>query len=109
MPPRIGSSHPNIASYDRYTAADGEIFLGLVNDGQFRRFCACVERAEIERTPTELAAAPLFETLMRPGVPAGPVNDVAQALTQLHEARSFLPWFSTRASSQPRRWSNARP
>ena len=26
--------------------------------------------AEIERTPTELAAAPLFETLMRPGVPA---------------------------------------
>ncbi len=107
IPQRMGSSHPNIAPYDRYSAADGEVFLGVVNDGQFTRFCECVDRpdlaadarfatpalrlqhrdalrAEIERTLAGLSAAPLCETLMRRGVPAGPVNDVAQALTQPH-------------------------
>ena len=107
VPQRMGSSHPNIAPYDRYTAADGEIFLGIVNDGQFRRFCECVKRAdlgadprfaspslrlehrdalraEIERTLAGLCAAALCEALMRCGVPAGPVNDVAQALMQPH-------------------------
>ncbi len=109
VPQRMGSSHPNIAPYDRYSAADGELFLGVVNDGQFKRFCECVGRAdlaaddrfaspasrlahrdalraEIERTLAGLQAAPLCENLMRSGVPAGPVNDVAQALTQPHAA-----------------------
>jgi crotonobetainyl-CoA:carnitine CoA-transferase CaiB-like acyl-CoA transferase len=107
VPQRMGSAHPNIAPYDCYAAADGEVFLGVVNDGQFRRFCECVERAdlaadvrfaspasrlqnrdalraEIERTLARLPAAPLCEALMRCGVPAGPVNNVAQALTQPH-------------------------
>lgn len=103
----MGSSHPNIAPYDRYLAAVGEVFLGVVYDAQFTRFCECVERpdlaadarfaspalrlqhrdalrAEIERTLAGLSATPLCEKLMRRGVPAGPVNDVAQALTQPH-------------------------
>lgn len=107
IPQRMGSSHPNIAPYDRYAAADGEVFLGVVNNGQFRRFCECVSRpdladdprftdssarlahrdalrAEIERTLVNFPAAALCEDLMRHGVPAGPVNDVAQALSQPH-------------------------
>lgn len=107
IPQRMGSSHPNIAPYDRYAAADGEVFLGVVNNGQFQRFCECVARpdlatdprfadssmrlqnrdalrTEIERTLVNVPAAALCEDLMRRGVPAGPVNDVAQALSQPH-------------------------
>ena len=107
IPERMGSAHPNIAPYDRYAAADGEVFLGVVNNGQFQRFCECVARpdlladprfadssarlthrdalrAEIERTLLGFTAAALCEDLMRRGVPAGPVNNVAQALSQPH-------------------------
>ncbi len=54
VPQRMGSSHPNIAPYDRYTAADGELFLGVVNDGQFRRFCAQIARPELATDPRYL-------------------------------------------------------
>ena len=107
IPQRMGSAHPNIAPYDCYAAADGEVFLGVVNNGQFARFCECVARpdlaadprfadthlrlanrdalrAEIERTLATHRAAPLCEALMRRGVPAAPVNDVAQAFSQPH-------------------------
>jgi crotonobetainyl-CoA:carnitine CoA-transferase CaiB-like acyl-CoA transferase len=108
-PQRLGSAHPNISPYDRYAAADGDVFLGVVNDGQFQRFCACIERpdlaadprftrnpgrlenraalrAELERTLARYPSAQLCEQLMRNGVPAGPVNDVPHALQQPHAA-----------------------
>ncbi|HEY8710168.1 MAG TPA: CoA transferase [Burkholderiaceae bacterium] len=113
IPQRMGSSHPNIAPYDRYAAADGEVFLGVVNNGQFKRFCECVARAdlaadprfadgsvrlanrdalrtEIERTLLGFKVGPLCKDLMSHGVPAGPVNDVAQALSQPHAAHRAM-------------------
>jgi len=38
-PVRMGNRHPTIAPYDTVSAADGEFFLAVGNDGQFRRFC----------------------------------------------------------------------
>ena len=38
-PELLGSAHPNIAPYDKFACRDGEIFLGILNDRQFRRFC----------------------------------------------------------------------
>ncbi len=46
-PERLGSAHPNIAPYDKFQAGDGELFLGIVNDGQFRRFCTQLGRDEL--------------------------------------------------------------
>jgi crotonobetainyl-CoA:carnitine CoA-transferase CaiB-like acyl-CoA transferase len=46
-PQRMGSAHPNITPYDSFKARDGELFLGVVNDGQFRRFCEHVDRADL--------------------------------------------------------------
>jgi crotonobetainyl-CoA:carnitine CoA-transferase CaiB-like acyl-CoA transferase len=108
-PQRMGSAHPNITPYDSFKARDGELFLGVVNDGQFRRFCEHVDRAdliadarftdnrarlanrqalraEIETALAKESVASLCEQLMRKGVPAGPVNSVPQALTQPHAA-----------------------
>jgi crotonobetainyl-CoA:carnitine CoA-transferase CaiB-like acyl-CoA transferase len=86
---------------------DGEIFLGILNDGQFRRFCECVGRPELATDPRflnnalRLAHRPelrariedalsarsrqvLCQKLMQCGVPAGPVNTVAEAFSQDH-------------------------
>ena len=104
-PGRLGSAHPNIAPYDKFSVSDGEIFLGIVNDNQFRRFCDHIGRpalstdprfasnshrlrnrdalqAEIESSLREVSATPLCEALMQAGVPAGVVNSVPEAFAQ---------------------------
>jgi len=106
-PGLLGSAHPNIAPYDRFKCRDGEIFLGIMNRGQFERFCAVADRPglaaderfldnarriahrqalrqEIERALGHRPRAELCEALMRAGVPAGPVNSVSEAFAQPH-------------------------
>ncbi len=106
-PTLLGSAHPNIAPYDKFKAGDGEIFLAVANDGQFRRLCEHLERPDLAADPRfrsnttriehrlELRAVleqalaacdvgPLCQALMRAGVPAGPVNSIPQALEQPH-------------------------
>lgn len=108
-PELLGSAHPNIAPYDKFRARDGEVFIGVVNDGQFRRFCKHVgldplledERFSsnarrvshrdalkqlIEEAISGHDAQALCEALMRVGVPAGSVNSVPQALNHPHVA-----------------------
>ncbi|WP_198972272.1 CaiB/BaiF CoA transferase family protein [Xylophilus sp. ASV27] len=107
VPGLLGSAHPNIAPYDRFRCQDGEIFLGIMNRAQFGRFCAVVEqpglaaderfldnalriahrdalKCEIERAIGRWPRQALCDALMRAGVPAGPVNSVAEAFAQPH-------------------------
>jgi crotonobetainyl-CoA:carnitine CoA-transferase CaiB-like acyl-CoA transferase len=106
-PELLGSAHPNISPYDKFACCDGEIFLGILNDRQFKRFCEHVDLSELPadvrfatnamrlqhrhalRARIEAALAPLSRDelcreLMRHGVPAGPVNTVPEALQQAH-------------------------
>lgn len=106
-PRLLGSAHPNISPYDKFRARDGELFLGIVNDTQFRRFCGCLGletllederfatnslriehraalKARIERALADWSCGPLCEQLMRAGVPAGALNSLPQALAQPH-------------------------
>ncbi len=99
-----GSGHPNLAPYDKYRTIDGEIFLGVVNDGQFRKLCRGIGRddlgsdarfrtnadrvanrdilrKEIESVLADRQSAALCASLMAIGVPAGPVNTVPEAMT----------------------------
>ena len=108
-PGQLGSAHPNIAPYDKFKAGDGELFLGIVNDSQFQRFCRRVARPdlmedsrfrtnaarlqhrdalreEIERTLASFAVEDICRDLMQSGVPAGAVNSVPQAFAQPHVA-----------------------
>jgi crotonobetainyl-CoA:carnitine CoA-transferase CaiB-like acyl-CoA transferase len=50
VPTRIGNRHPTIAPYDIVSAADGDFFLAVGNDDQFRRFCAV---AGLEQLPED--------------------------------------------------------
>ena len=108
-PGLLGNAHPNISPYDKFKARDGELFLGVVNDGQFRRLCEHIRRAdllsdprfttnplrvqnvaalrsELEATLATLPVESLCTELMAKGVPAGPVHSVPQAFSQSHAA-----------------------
>ncbi|WP_441280457.1 CaiB/BaiF CoA transferase family protein [Tardiphaga sp. 862_B3_N1_1] len=46
-PKRSGNAHPNCAPYEVFACREGHIILAIGNDGQFARFCAVAERAEL--------------------------------------------------------------
>jgi crotonobetainyl-CoA:carnitine CoA-transferase CaiB-like acyl-CoA transferase len=100
-PRRLGNAHPNIAPYQTFALADGHIIVAVGNDGQFRRLCELLALPELpddarfksnsDRVANRAAlsaalAAPLAKrrkdellaALASAGVPAGPINDVAE-------------------------------
>jgi crotonobetainyl-CoA:carnitine CoA-transferase CaiB-like acyl-CoA transferase len=108
-PALTGSAHPNIPTYNRFEVGDGQIFLGIVNEGQFKKFCKHIQREDLLSNPMfdsnanrmanrdalrqemEIALrafkrAGLCKDLMGRGVAAGPVNTVPEAFEQPHTA-----------------------
>tara|TARA_R110000787_G_scaffold235621_4_gene342356 strand:- start:14774 stop:15988 length:1215 start_codon:yes stop_codon:yes gene_type:complete len=110
VPQLVGSGHLTIMPYDKFSVRNGEeIFIGIGNDGQFRKFCQhvgldgvssdprfsrngdrTVNRHElrplIEQALAERDATDLCEALLRVGVPAGPVLSVPEAFAHPHTA-----------------------
>ncbi|WP_375391270.1 CaiB/BaiF CoA transferase family protein [uncultured Sphingomonas sp.] len=98
-PPRVGNAHMNVSPYAVFPTADGWFILAVGNDGQFRRFCAATglearpewatNPGRIEHRGALFAAIEaltrlrhrdeLLRALEAAGVPAGPINTVAQA------------------------------
>ena len=98
-PRRLGNAHPNIAPYAAFPTAESWIILAVGNDEQFRRFCEIVDmpcdprfatnadRLAHREVLTELVTAHtlqwqrdnLLAALEGVGVPAGPINTVADA------------------------------
>ena len=102
-PRRMGNRHPSIAPYAVFRAADRELVIAVGNDKQFRalagvlgasgladdaRFASNEDRVAhqselheaIEAALAAASAAHWVEALTRAGVPAGLVNDVAEAI-----------------------------
>lgn len=114
VPQRSGNAHPNIAPYETVSTAQGELFLAVGNDRQFRtlvselgaahladdaRFASNAERLanrdalhdELKRLLAKHKAADLYEHLLKRGVPAAPVLDVQEILTHPHtQARGMV-------------------
>jgi crotonobetainyl-CoA:carnitine CoA-transferase CaiB-like acyl-CoA transferase len=101
VPHRMGNAHPNITPYQVFPVADGHIIIASGNDAQFGKLCAVLgepdlakEPAYIDNTARLAHRAPLIERLCAltsrlpreallqkleaVGVPAGPINDLAQ-------------------------------
>ena len=100
-PQRLGNAHPSIVPYEVFPVADGHIIIAVGNDGQFRRLCEVLGRAEMGTNP-DYATNParvenrialiailsaltmawsrddLLAGLEKAGVPAGPINSVAE-------------------------------
>ncbi len=113
-PVRWGNAHPNLAPYQSFAAADGDLIVAVGNDKQYRALCdvlGCPELAADERFQrnagrlrhrdslvTELAARfrmqPVqywLQSLEAAGVPGGPINSIPQALVDAHvQARGML-------------------
>lgn len=101
VPHRLGNAHPNIAPYEAFPVVDGWIIIAVGNDGQFRRLCDVLDvpyekkwwtNAERVRDRVALSRAisaqtrdwerdALLSVLEEQGVPAGPINTVADALS----------------------------
>lgn len=100
-PPRLGNAHPNIVPYDVFPVADGHIIIATGNDGQWRKLCEVLGEPALADHPDYLdnksrvknrvaltaklhllcqrhAKADLLAGLEKVGVPAGPINDIAE-------------------------------
>ena len=98
VPHRMGNGHANLAPYQSFVCADGDLIIAVGNDGQFRKLCAVLKlpladdprfatnpervrnRAALIAALTAVivtwAKADLYEALEAAGVPAGPINRV---------------------------------
>jgi len=102
-PRRLGNAHPSIAPYAVFRAADRDLVIAVGNDRQFAALCAVIGMPQLAADARyagnadrvahrdalaadlehALAAAPAVawvERLTGAGVPAGLVNDVAEAI-----------------------------
>jgi crotonobetainyl-CoA:carnitine CoA-transferase CaiB-like acyl-CoA transferase len=100
-PGLMGNAHPNLAPYAVFDCKDGWLILATGNDGQFQRLCAILGLADMAAAPefatnadrvTNRAAmteriiaatrtwakADLLAACEAEGVPAGPINDMAE-------------------------------
>jgi len=100
-PGRLGNFHPNLCPYQVFDCSDGHIIIATGNDRQYRRLCELLGRPDLAEAPdyrsnadrvanrerlsallTEatrrFSRADLLATCEAEGVPAGPINDMAE-------------------------------
>lgn len=100
-PKRLGNAHPNLVPYAVFPCADGHLILATGNDGQYQRLCKVLKLQELAEAAeyrtnadrirnrealTELLSeatrawsrADLLAACEGAGVPAGPINDMAE-------------------------------
>ncbi|MBW6394058.1 MAG: CoA transferase [Thermus sp.] len=99
-PKRLGNAHAQIVPYGAFPAADGWLVLAVGNDEQFARLCQVLdlpdllarfptnaERVEARKEVVEAISQVLktqprahwLERFREKGIPAAPVNDLAEA------------------------------
>ena len=100
-PAKMGNAHPNLAPYAVFDCADGWIILATGNDAQYRKLCSILGLHALAEAPDYLtnadrirnrialtaaltgatrhwSKAELLAACEAQGVPAGPINDLAE-------------------------------
>jgi crotonobetainyl-CoA:carnitine CoA-transferase CaiB-like acyl-CoA transferase len=100
-PGRTGNYHPNLTPYQVFDCADGFIIIATGNDGQYQRLCGLLGVDWMAEAPEflknadriqnrdqmidllmaetrKLTKAQLLEGCEARGIPAGPINDMAE-------------------------------
>jgi crotonobetainyl-CoA:carnitine CoA-transferase CaiB-like acyl-CoA transferase len=106
-PRRMGNAHPNVVPYEVFPVSDGFLIIATGNDRQFTRLCNIIGLPDAACDPafqtnkkrvanrarlSELIAArtktfardTLLDRLAEAGVPAGPINSVAEVFADPH-------------------------
>lgn len=106
-PPRYGNGHPNIVPYQAFEAADKPFILAVGNDSQFAALCKVIGQPQLTadtrfatnpaRVKHRAELIPLLQAifvqqpadqwtddLLNVGIPAGPINQIADAFADAH-------------------------
>lgn len=106
-PQRCGNAHPNLAPYQTFATADGQLAIGVGNDEQFRRLCRCLELpaltaepryatnalrvrhredliAALQRRLREKSTSAWLDLLLAARIPASPINTIPEILQDAH-------------------------
>jgi len=101
VPKRIGNAHANIVPYQVFPVADGYAIIATGNDAQYVKFCNVLGASDLAQNPeykdnigrlkhreeligklsaltAKMKRDDLLGKLEAQGVPAGPINDLAQ-------------------------------
>jgi crotonobetainyl-CoA:carnitine CoA-transferase CaiB-like acyl-CoA transferase len=112
-PGRMGTAHPNLVPYQSFQTSDGDLMLAVGNDRQFQTVCAVADLPELatddrystmkNRIANRSTLIPVLaarflqktslewlELLRSGGVPVGPINDIAEVLSNEHAAERHL-------------------
>jgi crotonobetainyl-CoA:carnitine CoA-transferase CaiB-like acyl-CoA transferase len=103
VPHRMGNAHPSVYPYQTMPTKDRDMIIAAANDRQFASLCEVLGIAEIAEDPrfrvnadrtanreqlhpillealADWGADDLFVALNRAGVPAGPINSIAEGV-----------------------------
>ncbi len=113
VPGRMGTAHPNLVPYQAFATRDGNLMLAVGNDRQFEKCASTVGKPELSDDPryadnasrienrtslveclqTQLQEKTTGEWLAafaESGVPAGPINDIGEVLSNAHARERAL-------------------
>ena len=106
-PKRAGTRHPSIVPYESFEAKDGFVNIAVTNQKQWENFCQVCGfpeiaqdprfmemkarlanygelRPMIERVVSKMTRAEVFAAMSEVGIPAGPINSVAEIMEDPH-------------------------
>jgi crotonobetainyl-CoA:carnitine CoA-transferase CaiB-like acyl-CoA transferase len=121
VPARMGTAHPNLVPYQAFPTSDGNLILAVGNDRQFMACAECVGESELARNDKfatndarienrdalvdilrkclqRHTTAHWLEVFAEAGIPAGPINDIGEVLTNDYATERQLVRFLENAA-----------
>ena len=112
-PKRMGTAHPNLVPYQVFPTSDGDLMLAVGNDNQFKKCCNALGLESLKEDPRFISMSNRISNrkalikllkdrfitdntnnwlkkLLDYKVPAGPVNDIKEVLTNEYASERNL-------------------